>query len=86
MARASRDEIERAAFRTGMRGLWDDGVEKATAGLTSLDGARPRRLQLASRPHEPGRDQTGPTAQPRYWRASVVSCTNRNASCGLLKV
>jgi type IV pilus assembly protein PilB len=37
VARASRDEIERAAFRTGMRGLWDDGVAKATAGLTSLE-------------------------------------------------
>ncbi len=37
VARASRDEIERAAFRTGMRGLWDDGVDKVAAGLTSLE-------------------------------------------------
>ena len=37
VARASRDEIERAAFRTGMRSLWDDGVDKVAAGLTSLE-------------------------------------------------
>ncbi len=35
--RASRDEIERAALRTGMRALWDDGVAKVAAGLTSLE-------------------------------------------------
>ena len=37
VTRASRDEIERAAFRSGMRGLWDDGVEKVASGLTSLE-------------------------------------------------
>jgi type IV pilus assembly protein PilB len=35
--RASREELERAAMRHGMRGLWDDGVEKVIAGLTSLE-------------------------------------------------
>ena len=34
---ASRDEIDRAAVRNGMRTLWDDGVAKAAAGLTSLE-------------------------------------------------
>ncbi len=37
VSRATRDEIERAAFRTGMRRLWDDGVDKVAAGLTSLE-------------------------------------------------
>ena len=34
---ASRDEIERAAAGAGMRSLWDDGIAKAAAGLTSLE-------------------------------------------------
>ena len=34
---ASRDEIERAAAAGGMRSLWDDGIAKAAAGLTSLE-------------------------------------------------
>ena len=34
---ASRDEIERAAAAAGMRSLWDDGIAKAAAGLTSLE-------------------------------------------------
>jgi type IV pilus assembly protein PilB len=34
---ASREEIERAAFETGMRGLWDDGLAKVAAGLTSIE-------------------------------------------------
>jgi type IV pilus assembly protein PilB len=34
---ASRDEIARAAMRTGMRTLWDDGMEKVTSGLTSME-------------------------------------------------
>ena len=34
---ATRDEIERAAAAGGMRTLWDDGVAKAAAGLTSLE-------------------------------------------------
>jgi type IV pilus assembly protein PilB len=37
VARATRDEIEGAAYRTGMRRLWDDGVDKVAAGLTSLE-------------------------------------------------
>jgi type IV pilus assembly protein PilB len=32
-----RDEIERAASSAGMRSLWDDGIAKAAAGLTSLE-------------------------------------------------
>jgi type IV pilus assembly protein PilB len=34
---ASREDIERAAVRAGMRSLWDDGIAKAAAGLTSLE-------------------------------------------------
>jgi type IV pilus assembly protein PilB len=34
---ASRDEIERAAAANGMHSLWDDGVEKVAAGLTSVE-------------------------------------------------
>jgi type IV pilus assembly protein PilB len=34
---ASRDELERAAAAAGMRSLWDDGIAKAAAGLTSLE-------------------------------------------------
>jgi type IV pilus assembly protein PilB len=35
--RASRDEIERAAIEGGMRTLWDDGLAKVSAGLTSIE-------------------------------------------------
>jgi type IV pilus assembly protein PilB len=34
---ASRDEIERVAREEGMRSLWDDGLAKVAAGLTSLE-------------------------------------------------
>jgi type IV pilus assembly protein PilB len=34
---ASRDEIERAALGDGMRTLWDDGLAKVAAGLTSIE-------------------------------------------------
>ncbi len=34
---APRDEIDRAAAGSGMRSLWDDGIAKAAAGLTSLE-------------------------------------------------
>ncbi|RDI73567.1 Type II secretory pathway ATPase PulE/Tfp pilus assembly pathway [Gaiella occulta] len=34
---AHREEIERAAAAAGMRSLWDDGIAKAAAGLTSLE-------------------------------------------------
>jgi type IV pilus assembly protein PilB len=33
----SRDEIERSATEGGMRPMWDDGMEKVTAGLTSVE-------------------------------------------------
>ncbi|HEY6016912.1 MAG TPA: GspE/PulE family protein, partial [Gaiellaceae bacterium] len=36
-AKASRDEIERAAIGEGMRTLWDDGIAKVAAGLTSIE-------------------------------------------------
>jgi type IV pilus assembly protein PilB len=36
-ARASRDEIERAAYEQGTRPLWDDGLAKVMSGLTSLE-------------------------------------------------
>jgi type IV pilus assembly protein PilB len=35
--RASRDEIEREAMAGGMRTLWDDGMAKVAAGLTSIE-------------------------------------------------
>ncbi len=35
--RASRDEIEREAMAGGMRTLWDDGMAKIAAGLTSIE-------------------------------------------------
>ncbi len=34
---AAREEIERAAAVGGMRSLWDDGIAKAAAGLTSIE-------------------------------------------------
>jgi type II secretory ATPase GspE/PulE/Tfp pilus assembly ATPase PilB-like protein len=34
---ASRDLIEHAALANGMRSLWDDGIAKVSAGLTSLE-------------------------------------------------
>jgi len=35
--RAGRDEIEREAMSSGMRTLWDDGMAKVAAGLTSVE-------------------------------------------------
>ncbi len=35
--KASREEIERAAMAEGMRTLWDDGIRKVAAGLTSIE-------------------------------------------------
>jgi type IV pilus assembly protein PilB len=35
--KASRDEIERAAIEEGMGTLWDDGIAKVAAGLTSVE-------------------------------------------------
>ena len=37
VTKASRDEVERAALRSGMRTLWDDGLAKVSAGLTSVE-------------------------------------------------
>ena len=34
---APREEIERAGALNGMRSLWDDGIAKAAAGLTSIE-------------------------------------------------
>jgi type II secretory ATPase GspE/PulE/Tfp pilus assembly ATPase PilB-like protein len=36
-AGAPRDAIEREAMAGGMRSLWDDGIAKVSAGLTSLE-------------------------------------------------
>jgi type II secretory ATPase GspE/PulE/Tfp pilus assembly ATPase PilB-like protein len=36
-SKATREEIERAALQEGMRTLWDDGLSKVAAGLTSLE-------------------------------------------------
>ena len=35
--KASHEELERAAMDGGMTTLWDDGIEKVVAGLTSLE-------------------------------------------------
>ena len=35
--KASRDDIERAAQADGMRSMWDDGVAKVAAGLTTVE-------------------------------------------------
>jgi type IV pilus assembly protein PilB len=35
--KATRDELEAVALRTGMRSLWDDGMDKVLAGHTSLE-------------------------------------------------
>ncbi len=35
--KAAREEIERAAMEEGMRTLWDDGLAKVAAGLTSVE-------------------------------------------------
>mgnify|MGYP000675111292 CR=1 FL=1 len=37
VARASREDVERAAMEAGMRSLWDDGLAKVAAGLTSVE-------------------------------------------------
>jgi type IV pilus assembly protein PilB len=34
---ATRDEIEEAAMRTGMRSIWDDGIDKVMQGLTTVE-------------------------------------------------
>jgi type IV pilus assembly protein PilB len=36
-SKATREEIERAAIADGMRTLWDDGLAKVAAGLTSIE-------------------------------------------------
>jgi len=35
--KASHEELERAAMNGGMKSLWEDGIEKVVAGLTSLE-------------------------------------------------
>jgi type IV pilus assembly protein PilB len=37
VSKASREELERAALAEGMRTLWDDGLAKVAAGLTSIE-------------------------------------------------
>jgi type IV pilus assembly protein PilB len=37
VAKASREDIERAAIEEGMRTIWDDGLAKVSAGLTSVE-------------------------------------------------
>ncbi len=36
-SKAPREEIERAAAEEGMRTMWDDGVDKVSAGITSVE-------------------------------------------------
>ena len=35
--KASRDEIDRSAREGGMRSLWEDGVNKVAAGITTVE-------------------------------------------------
>jgi type II secretory ATPase GspE/PulE/Tfp pilus assembly ATPase PilB-like protein len=35
--KAPREEIERAAVEEGMRSMWEDGVGKVAAGITSVE-------------------------------------------------
>jgi type IV pilus assembly protein PilB len=37
VAKASREDLERAAMQEGMKTLWDDGLAKVAAGLTSIE-------------------------------------------------
>jgi type IV pilus assembly protein PilB len=37
VSKASREDLERAAISEGMRTLWDDGISKVAAGLTSVE-------------------------------------------------
>jgi type IV pilus assembly protein PilB len=37
VSKASREDLERAAISEGMRTLWDDGIAKVAAGLTSVE-------------------------------------------------
>jgi type IV pilus assembly protein PilB len=37
VTKGARDELERAALRGGMRTMWDDGLAKVAAGLTSVE-------------------------------------------------
>jgi type IV pilus assembly protein PilB len=37
VAKGGREEVERAALRNGMRTMWDDGLAKVSAGLTSVE-------------------------------------------------
>ena len=34
---ATRDELEAAAMRNGMRSIWDDGLDKVMSGLTTVE-------------------------------------------------
>jgi hypothetical protein len=49
---ASRDEIEREAMAGGCRTLWDDGIAKASAGLTSIEELA--RVTIQRRDLQPG--------------------------------
>ena len=40
LERASRDDLAAAARAAGMRTLWDDGLDKALAGITSIEDVR----------------------------------------------
>ena len=65
VTKASRDEIERAAFAAGMRTLWDDGLAKVAPG-----SPRSKSSPASSRA-EPSPAQR--TSQPRYRSASGAS-------------
>jgi general secretion pathway protein E len=40
LARGSYEDVAKTATEAGMRTLWEDGLEKALAGLTSVEELR----------------------------------------------
>ena len=63
--KASREDLERAALGEGMRTLWDDGLAKVAAGLTSVEELA--RVSVYADALEP------PMSGVRPW-----TCPNRN--------
>ena len=76
VAKASRDELERAALR----------VRDANAlGRRARQGRRRADLDRGADPRRPALTPAQPTRQPRYCSASSASWTNRNASGAVAK-
>ncbi len=62
--KGTREEIERAALDTGMRTIWDDGLAKVAAGLTSIEELA-RSTAPAACPRTTGRSSPSATCRPR---------------------